>query len=500
MTRSAPAPGVGEFPERLKTLRALRNLKQVTLAMRVGVHEITVSRWERGKARPTLRQQFALCEALHTTREELALVESRPAPAAGSGVGRQGAGHAVGAVVPPAEEGPRWCGATEARPPQESQVVVAPPSTTLGTRTDHWRDCVSVAPLGWSQPGSSEEPGYYVWDVDRRQFVRLTGVGLCLSPFPWPVYVTDSSPPHAQDSPLTIDSLESYWQILDQCWALCNGGQLTVVEGVIQGLLPQVLRHASDRPAVAGLVAQSLRLLSVVRTHQLRLIEKIVLNQQAVEYARQANDATTLAAALTELAVAFKYADQPNNSFAAYEEALNHASKAAPLVRSRVYAAAASVHAQRSLSKEAVTYLALADQAFPATPTQEPAWLSADFGVWLLAFYEGLTHLYTHDLPNARKAFASYEEHPTASLTPERNRLEILNQQARVAILEADPDSFVEHLQSAIVGSMAIRSRKRLGEALGIYQQEMPASWRRHPRVSQLVDLIEQQRSEQAPQ
>ncbi|MGH7746756.1 MAG: helix-turn-helix transcriptional regulator, partial [Candidatus Dormibacteria bacterium] len=69
LSSSAPA----DFPGRLQSLRALRGMKQSTLALKVGVHEITVSRWERGRTRPTLRQQVRLCEELRVSFDELGL-------------------------------------------------------------------------------------------------------------------------------------------------------------------------------------------------------------------------------------------------------------------------------------------------------------------------------------------------------------------------------------------------------------------------------------------
>lgn len=72
MTGSSVPPS-GGFPERLKAVRALRQMKQITLATRLGVHEMTVSRWERGVARPTLRQEMGLCEVLDVSPEELGL-------------------------------------------------------------------------------------------------------------------------------------------------------------------------------------------------------------------------------------------------------------------------------------------------------------------------------------------------------------------------------------------------------------------------------------------
>src|SRR5207253_6211243 len=77
-----PSPGPGDFPGQLQVLRALRGMKQSTLARMVGVHEITVSRWERGRSRPTLRQQVRLCEELRVSFHELGLDESRSTPSA----------------------------------------------------------------------------------------------------------------------------------------------------------------------------------------------------------------------------------------------------------------------------------------------------------------------------------------------------------------------------------------------------------------------------------
>jgi len=65
-----------DFASRLKLVRALRGMKQTTLARLVGVHEITVSRWERGRACPTLRQQIRLCEELGVSLDELGVAKA----------------------------------------------------------------------------------------------------------------------------------------------------------------------------------------------------------------------------------------------------------------------------------------------------------------------------------------------------------------------------------------------------------------------------------------
>jgi hypothetical protein len=337
--------------------------------------------------------------------------------------------------------------------------------------------------------GTRGSVAYYEWDMKRRAFVRAGGAGLLLAALPsLPLDALEQLSTRGPRPPLTLDALDSYWQILDQCWALCNGGQTVVVDRLVHSFLPDLAQRSSDRPAAAALAGQCLRLLSVVRTHELRLGDKIALNQQAVEYARQGADPTTLVAALTELAVAFKYAHQPENSFTTYLEAVAQADKATPLVRSRAYAAMAAAHAKRSLHREAATYIDLAYRAFPADPQLEPHWLSSDYGIWLLAFYEGLTHLEAGRPIEADRAFSRYEQHPMAAITPARNRLEILNQRCRAAIMAGELEQYADHFQSALVGATSINSKKRLDEALAIYRDDTSLAWRQHPLLQQVVE------------
>lgn len=180
---------------------------------------------------------------------------------------------------------------------------------------------------------------------------------------------------------------------------------------------------------------------------------------------------------------------QPRNALAAYLEALQFAERAAPFARSRIYAGAAAALAQQGDVELAAKYVGKAQDAFPARPELDPHWQSVDYGVWLLAFYEGLTHLSRNDPLAAERAFVSYEKHPMAALTPERCRLEILNQRARAAIMSGELEPCADRLRSAVAGAMTIRSRKRLDEALSIYRNETPRAWRNHPSLKSIAEV-----------
>ena len=57
--------------ERIRTARELLGLTQGALAAKVYVTQPAVSQWEQGKTIPALPVQFALADALRTTRSRL---------------------------------------------------------------------------------------------------------------------------------------------------------------------------------------------------------------------------------------------------------------------------------------------------------------------------------------------------------------------------------------------------------------------------------------------
>lgn len=285
--------------------------------------------------------------------------------------------------------------------------------------------------------------------------------------------------------------------LVEECWQLCNAGEMGIAEQVLTSFLPTITQIAPHQSDAAMVAAQGLRLHSILCAHQLQLLNKIFLCQQAVEYARCANDTNTLVASLTELAVAFKYAQQPENSFNTYQETLHYCDHTSPLLRSRVYAATAAAFAQRGHAQEAHRYISLAYEQFPDHPEDDACFSLADSGIFLLAYYKGLMHLALQQTQEAEMAFESFKTHPSGNKVPERNRLEILNYQGRAAILSNNLGMYAYCLEDGIAGAIALKSRKRFDEALRIYQHDMPQAWKQEPLIKQIAEQFQLAAGEQ---
>jgi transcriptional regulator with XRE-family HTH domain len=292
----------------------------------------------------------------------------------------------------------------------------------------------------------------------------------------------------AATKPSVLDqkTLHHFRNLLQIGWELSNSRELIVVERMLPQFLPRLLQVAHSQPEAASLAAQGLRLQGVLAAHKLQLGEKVIQSKQAVAYARFSADDDALVSSLTELAVAYKYANQPHLALQTYQEALASVHQASPLLQSRVYAASASAFAQAGRKREARFYIDLAHETFPSQPERDPSVAFADYGVWLLIFYTGLTHL---DLGEHQQAWDAFDQIRRVSVSvPERNRLEIINQQGRAAILLNNLEKYAFCLGDSIASSVTLRSKKRFDEALHIFRQDMPQSWLASQPIKEIVE------------
>jgi len=289
--------------------------------------------------------------------------------------------------------------------------------------------------------------------------------------------------------PLDVDraAFTHFRNLMSECWKL-GKSQLAIADRVLTGFLPDMMELASYHVEAALLATQGLRLRSILTAHQLNLSSKVTLCQKAVEYARTSGDPDSLVAALTELGVAYKYANQHDDSIKIYQEALHHSSEASPLLRTRVYAAAAAAFAQHKRKREADFYIHLAYEDFPEDPTTDPSFTYADSGIYMIAYYEGVMRLGMDQPAEAHQAFESYKNHPASSTTPERNRLEIINHQGKAAIMLNNLEQYADYLEQGITGAITLKSKKRFDEAITIYQETMPKSWLNEPRIKQIAE------------
>lgn len=297
----------------------------------------------------------------------------------------------------------------------------------------------------------------------------------------------------AMTAPTTMNAhvFNHFHKLVEGCWGLCNAGEMDMAEQLLSHVLPKMIYLAPYHSEAALVAAQGLRLRSILCAHQLKLADMVPLCQQAVIFARQSNDSNTLSAALNGLAVAFKYVNQLEVSFKTYQEALYYSDQASPLLRSRVHAGAAAAFAQRGRGQEALFYIGLAYENFPDHSEDDPNFLSADNGIFMLAYYEGLTYLALSQPKEAERAFESYKHHSANTTIPERNRLEIVNHLGRAAIMSNNLERYVQCLEEGLTGAIALQSKKRFDEALTIYQQNTPKEWKQEPRIRQIAERFQ---------
>jgi hypothetical protein len=302
---------------------------------------------------------------------------------------------------------------------------------------------------------------------------------------PWERLTQATTKPTALNS-ATLTHFET---LIGQCWDLSNHNELDVAERILTSFLPKLV-GGTHGGKTAALASQGLRLQSVLAAHQIRLPEKVLLCKQAVEFARGSGDGNSLVSGLTELAVAYKYNKQPEQSLLTYQEALAHVNQAtSPLIQARVYAASAAALAKVGRKREALFYSELAQEVFPEARGQDPAGILADFSHYLLIFYTGSVHLDLGEYQRAWDMFGLANSLPIAG--PERNRLEIVNQQSRAAIALNNLEGCIACLEDTLTHSLAIGSKKRFNEAVSILQEDLPANWQREAAVKDLMERFQ---------
>jgi tetratricopeptide (TPR) repeat protein len=185
----------------------------------------------------------------------------------------------------------------------------------------------------------------------------------------------------------------------------------------------------------------------------------------------------------------FKAGRSSLKAFEAYQAALVASEQATPLLRSRVYAGAAASFATQGYKQEALRLIGSAYDQYPAHPERDPFFFSADNGLFMLAYYEGLLHLALEQPGDAYRAFER-SQMPGALPIPERNRLEILNHLGRTAILSGDLERYAFCLEEGVKGALSIRSQKRLEEALSIFREHMPRAWLAESSIQQVLEKL----------
>jgi tetratricopeptide (TPR) repeat protein len=293
----------------------------------------------------------------------------------------------------------------------------------------------------------------------------------------------------SQPSALNSDALSAFEFLTQACWRLCNSGQLIIAQTTLSSFFPALKQVAASDSSAASLASRALHLQSILSHHILnKPTDKITICQHSVALAKQSGDYSTLVTTLTELAVAYRYAEQYEEVLRTCQENVCYCDRATPLVQARAYAEAALAFALRNRRREASFYLDLAQDIFPDHPEQDASFWFADSGYHVLVLRELFIHLKFGEAEAAWDTFEQYKKHAPPLLIPERYRLEILNAQGRAALLGNDLEKYASCLEEGIAGAIALKSKKRLAEAYSIFQQDMPTDWLQHQKIKPIVE------------
>ncbi len=298
------------------------------------------------------------------------------------------------------------------------------------------------------------------------------------------------------DQPANLDAatLKHFETLTEICWELSNSGQLQMAEQVLAGFLSQFLEVAPAHAQAARLAADGLILQSILAAHRLKLADKVTLCQQAVVYAKQANDSPILMTALNELGVAFRYLRQDEHVLRVSQEMLFYSRYVPPLLQAHAYITAAAALSRYGRIREADLYIQLAYETFHS---EHDLVAHAHPNIFPIGLLEGLAYL---NQGKGEKAFATFggqlfegrvTGYQSMNALPERIRLELTNHQGQAAILSNNLEEYVRCLEEGLTGAVALKSHKRFHEAVTTFRQEVPAKWRNEPRLKELADRFQ---------
>jgi tetratricopeptide (TPR) repeat protein len=289
---------------------------------------------------------------------------------------------------------------------------------------------------------------------------------------------------------------------LTSCWHLLNEDGLHTVEYILPRYLPMLISLAKQpspyQRRAAYLAAQGCLLMDLVSYHHIRFQDSLSYATQAVELARVSGDSNLQVYSLMLQGGAFNLNGHKSAMLEKHQEAQRALNEVVPALRSYALAELAYAYAKNGKVQEALRSIGEARSCFPDEFGEVPCFVSADYGLFQLIAFEGMTHLalgeYDHDqkLPHttqASKVLVQIEELPPELPTPERLRVEIVNYQTQAAIGIGNLDDFENYLIAGATGAKELKSEKRRQEAINNWKAASK-KWPHEGKVLQLADAL----------
>jgi len=436
---------------KLVEARARRNWTLEEAAEQIGCAPNTLDRWELGTMNPTAYNRARLCETYGKTMEELGLDDAILAEMRFTGVMRN-----FQAIL---DADPRL------RP-----LVLA---FTLR--------CESVLHIQRALAAAIEE---LQMDTSHEAALTRRDALHYLATFPLLVGLGGAMPLRAEDVlRLSAGSLTA-------CWHLMNGSDFNIVDAVVQMCLPHLeelaVKPSRHQKEAAHLASQAYRLNGLLALHKNDLHTRQIQGQQAIKYARIAEDPGLLIMALICQADTYFYTNAPTPMLHTYQDALQHIGSASSLLQSRIHIGMAAALAQTGQQQLAERSVGLAQKAVSRWQYDHETAPYMGFGSHSIVLWEGITYL---ELDQPERADQTFEHMTTLTRMPERVRLEIINHRTEAAIGMGDLDRFEAHIKQGVAGANALGSKRRWEEAFNVYKQGRSV-WRNESRVRDLGDLF----------
>lgn len=286
------------------------------------------------------------------------------------------------------------------------------------------------------------------------------------------------------------------------CRELSDRAGIRQVGAIVPKYLP-ILECFAQQPSrqqrtAAYLTAQGYLLLTTVELHRLCYQRCNAYSQLALRYGAIANDPNLRVGILTRYATRQFENGDPAFALDLFRQALPIVAQARqnsgerallPRVEGRVYLGLASslAHLHKRGSKEIDEYYEQAHKAYADPVPQKLPYMS--LGEHILHLYEGLGRAEAGDLVGGRAVLAKIQAQGQQEGIEEYLRLQIVNQQARIALIDGDLDEFLTYSIEGLRGAQVIGSDKRRAEILANWKLAVK-SWPQERRVLELAEML----------
>ncbi|MGH2507768.1 MAG: hypothetical protein ACRDHZ_10265, partial [Ktedonobacteraceae bacterium] len=292
---------------------------------------------------------------------------------------------------------------------------------------------------------------------------------------------------------VNAETMQGLQSLIDACWQLSRGNELALAEQLLPAYMAKVVPLAQQpspyQQEAISLAAQGFLLSGLFAFHHNDLQMREIYMKQAIQYSRllYSGNQRLLIPALRSLGYTYYYRGQYPQALHTLQDALLHVENASPLLQACVYMSLATAYAHIDQHQSALTYAGMANDAFPEHPETDPSFSFADFDRPWMILWEGITRSQLGQTQQALDIFNRIKQ-PTI-VVPERIRIEIMNQQAKTAILVGDVEQGAAYVEAGLTGAKALGSQRRYSEAYENFQQ-MRLLWPQEQRVTELGELF----------